>query len=65
MGKWQIPVFIQGWGTKGESKISSFFSDVNQRNEGAGSFQDFLTWLQGLSLDLMQAVKDMVGCRSF
>ena len=44
---WEIPGFIQGWGTKGESKISSFFSDVNQRNEGAGSVQDFLAWLQG------------------
>ena len=31
--RWEVPDFIQGWVTQGESKILYFFSDVNQRNK--------------------------------
>ena len=33
--RWEIPFFIQGWGTQRQTKISSFVSDANQQNEGA------------------------------
>ena len=36
VGRWEVPGFIQGWGTQGESKILSFVSDVNQENKGDG-----------------------------
>ena len=32
---------------QGESKIVSFVSHVNQRNEVAGCVQDILAWRQG------------------
>ena len=35
VGRWEVPAFIRGWGTQGESKILSFVSNVNQGNEGA------------------------------
>ena len=37
-----VPSFIQRWGTQGESKISSFFSVVNQGNEKMQWVQVFL-----------------------
>ena len=42
-----------------------FVSDANQRNEGEGCVQDIFAWPQGMerfSLDLTQAVGDVVGC---
>ena len=47
VGSWEVPGFIQGWGTQGKSKILSFCflmlikgtkgqSDVNQGKEGDG-----------------------------
>ena len=47
VARWEVPGFIRGWGMQGESKILSFVSDVNQRNEVAGCVQDILAWQQG------------------
>ena len=47
VARWEVPGFIRGWGMQGESKILSFISDVNQRNEVAGCVQDILAWRQG------------------
>ena len=47
VARWEVPGFIRGWGMQGESKILSFVSDVNQRNEVAGCVQDILAWRQG------------------
>ena len=47
VARWEAPGFTQGWLTRGESKISSFFSDVNQRNEEGECVQDILAWSQG------------------
>ena len=44
VARWEVPGFIRGWGMQGESKILSFVSDVNQRNEVAGCVQDILAW---------------------
>ena len=38
--RWEVPGFIQEWGMQDESKIPFFSSDINQRNEGAGCFQE-------------------------
>ena len=34
VGRWEVHGFFQGWVTQCESKILSFFYDVNQGNEG-------------------------------
>ena len=47
VARWEVPGFIRGWGMQGESKILSFVSDVNQRNEVAGCVKDILAWRQG------------------
>ena len=47
VARWEVPGFIRGWGMLGESKILSFVSDVNQRNEVVGCVKDILAWRQG------------------
>ena len=47
VARWEVPGFIRGWRTQGESKFYLFISDVNQQNEGAGCVQDILAWPQG------------------
>ena len=42
-GRWEVPGSIQGWGTQRSPRFLLFVSDVNQRNEGAGWVQNFLT----------------------
>ena len=59
VASWEILCFIQGWGTQSETKI---FAQCLPR-----CVQDILAWLQGMerfSLDLMQAVRNVAGCRS-
>ena len=37
VARWEITVFVQGWGTQGRvtPRLYLFVSDVNQENEGA------------------------------
>ena len=44
---WEVPCFVLRCETYDETKISSFVSDVNQQNKGAGCVQDFFVWSQG------------------
>ena len=59
----EVPGFIKGWGTQHESKISSFsfWCLSRERRGGMGSrFSCVAARMERLSLDLSQAVKDIV-----
>ena len=36
VGKWEVPYFIQGWGTQSESKILSFLFLLIKGTKGMG-----------------------------
>ena len=58
VGRWEVPGFIQGCGTQGESRFYLFVSDVNQRNKGAVGLM-LIKETKGMerhSLDLPQTV---------
>ena len=65
--RWEVNGFIQEWDMQGELKISSFCFWCNQWNERVEMGTRFSCMTAGmeiLSLDLMQAVKNIVGCGS-
>ena len=45
VGRWEVPAFVQGQGTQGESKIHLFVS-VSQGKEQVDWIQDFLAQQQ-------------------
>ena len=42
MRRWEVPVFFQGWGMQGESKISSFLFLLVKGKNGQVGFKIFL-----------------------
>ena len=42
MRRWEVPVFFQGWGMQGESKISSFLFLLVKGKNGRVGFKIFL-----------------------
>ena len=64
---WELPGFFKGGGHKTSSRFHLFVSDVNLGNKGGGMgsrFSCVATGMERLSLDLLQAVKNIARCGS-